>query len=225
MEGSDRKAIKVVDKMMKAMGGRKNYDNTHYLEWNFFGMRKLIWDKWKGDVRIEFFDSDLKILVNINDGKGKAFKDGKEVTDQASLAAFLKKGISIWINDSYWLVMPFKLKDPGVTLKYIGKEEDPFGNNADVVDVTFKNVGDTPKNRYRMYIDNDSHLMTYRKYYEDASQEEATIATPWTNYKQYGSILLASNRGERDITDIHVFKDLPESVFTSFEEVDLSQYK
>jgi hypothetical protein len=24
-----------------------------------------------------------------------------------------------WINDAYWLVMPWKLQDPGVTLSYV----------------------------------------------------------------------------------------------------------
>jgi hypothetical protein len=26
---------------------------------------------------------------------------------------------SLWINDAYWLVMPWKLQDPGVTLSYV----------------------------------------------------------------------------------------------------------
>ena len=29
---------------------------------------------------------------------------------------------AIWVNDTYWLLMPYKMKDPGVTLAYDGEE-------------------------------------------------------------------------------------------------------
>jgi hypothetical protein len=39
--GSDAKAIQIADMAMEAMGGRKNWDKTRYIAWNFFGNRKL----------------------------------------------------------------------------------------------------------------------------------------------------------------------------------------
>ena len=53
MAGSDKEAIAIADEVMEAMGGRKAYDNTRFISWNFFGARKHIWDKQTGDVRIE----------------------------------------------------------------------------------------------------------------------------------------------------------------------------
>ena len=47
---SDAKAIEIADQVMEAMGGRKNWDDTRYLFWNFFGVRTLLWDKQSGDV-------------------------------------------------------------------------------------------------------------------------------------------------------------------------------
>src|SRR5689334_22736801 len=72
-QGSDEKAIQIADEVMKAQGGRKNWDDTHYIAWDFFGFRKLIWDKYTGNVRVENVKDDTKILVNINDGKGKVY--------------------------------------------------------------------------------------------------------------------------------------------------------
>ncbi len=37
MAGSDPKAVEIADQVMQAMGGRKAWDNTHYISWNFFG--------------------------------------------------------------------------------------------------------------------------------------------------------------------------------------------
>ncbi len=42
--GSDPKAVDLADVVMKAMGGRKAWDNTHLITWNFFGTRRLVWD-------------------------------------------------------------------------------------------------------------------------------------------------------------------------------------
>ena len=40
----------------------------------------------------------------------------------ARLARQVPAGGNDWINDLYWLVMPFKLKDSGVTLKCLGED-------------------------------------------------------------------------------------------------------
>ena len=106
---SDPQAIAIADKVMEASGGRKAWDNTRYISWNFFGFRKLLWDKWTGDVKIQYVQSDLDILLNINTLQGKVRKDGTELDNPDSVAHYVKRGNSIWINDSYWLVMPLSL--------------------------------------------------------------------------------------------------------------------
>ena len=42
LEASDEKAIALADEVMEAMGGRKNWDATRYIRWNFFGRRTLL---------------------------------------------------------------------------------------------------------------------------------------------------------------------------------------
>ena len=105
---------------MAALGGRANWDATRYITWRFFGFRLHVWDKWTGDIRFE--QGDLTVLMNIHSKEGHAFVDGKKISDPDTLAAKLDHGYRAWINDSYWLVMPYKLKDSGVTLHYRGIE-------------------------------------------------------------------------------------------------------
>lgn len=222
--GSDAKAIAIADQVMEAQGGRHNWDATHYLAWNFFGNRKLIWDKYTGNVRVENLKDDTKIIVNVNDGRGKAYKNGVEVTQPDSVAKYLTEGKEAWINDSYWLVMPFKLKDSGLTLKYVGEDTTQAGAKADVLQLTFKGVGVTPENGYKVYIDKQSHLVTQWAHFKEAHQAAPTFVMPWQDYQRYGTIRLSGDRGQGKLTDIHVFDQLPERVFTSFEPVDLSKY-
>jgi hypothetical protein len=174
----------------------------------------LTWDKFTGDVRVEMTD-DLKntIIVNINTGIGKAEIEGVEITDETELQTLLQKGKSTWINDSYWLVMPFKLKDSGVTLKYLKAGQTEDGNNADVLELTFKNVGDTPDNKYEIYVDKETKLVSQWSFYKSYNEEMPFFTTPWKDYKQYGNILLASDRGRNGISNIAVMDEVKKGTF------------
>ena len=54
------------------------------------------------------------------------------------------------MNNSCWLLMPFNRKDSGVTLTYQGSGELLDGPPAEVLNMTFRNVGGTPDNRYEV---------------------------------------------------------------------------
>ncbi len=215
--GSDNKAIEIADKIMRAMGGRKSWDNARYFKWNFFGSRTLWWDKLKGDVRIQMHNADSAIiLVNIFNNSGKVYSNGREISNADSLSQFLKKGKGMWINDAYWLFMPFKLKDSGVSLTYIGEESTDGGIASDVLQLTFENVGDTPQNKYHVWVDKKDNLIKQWAFYRDSNLVEPNFITSWEGYEKYNSILLASIRGERKITNIDVPLSIPESVFKKF---------
>ncbi len=221
---SDTKAIQIADEVMQSMGGRQNWDNTHFIVWNFFGRRKLFWDKYTGNVRIEV-GKDV-YLVNINSNTGKVKIGSEELSQPDSIKKYVERGISAWINDSYWLVMPFKLKDSGVTLKYIGEQNTAAGQPADVLQLTFENVGRTPENKYHVFVDKETRLVSQWEYFQKYTDEKPTIVTPWTSYSQYGNIQLSGDRGgNRQLTEIGVYSFIPESVFTSFDPVDDTQFK
>ena len=217
---SDPKAIALADEVMTALGGRANWDATRYITWRFFGFRLHVWDKWTGDIRFE--EGDLTVLMNIHSKEGRAFVAGAAISDPDTLAAKLDHGYRAWINDSYWLVMPYKLKDTGVTLRYRGLEATQDGRPAQVLELTFKDVGVTPQNKYAVWIDRESRLVTQWAFYRDAADAEPRFIGPWTNWQRHGSILLSDGRGEREHTDVAVFDELSRSVFTSPDPLDCS---
>jgi plasmid maintenance system killer protein len=213
---SDAAAIAIAEQVMQAQGGFDNWQQTQYIQWTFFGKRTLLWDKFSGNVRIELSE-DLQntIIVNIHTSEGKAEKDGIEVTDEAALNELLHKAKSIWINDSYWLTMPYKLKDSGVTLKYI-KQDKVDDLEVDVLQLTFENVGDTPDNKYLIYVDKKSHLVVQWAFFTNFEDEAPRFVTPWADYKQYGNILLSGDRGQFKLSDIAVLKEVS---MDSFEKL------
>ncbi len=221
-EGSDTEAIEIADGVMAAMGGRKAWDNTRYISWTFFGQRALLWDKFDNKVRIEAMgDRDYVYLLDMNAMEGKIYRDGEEMTNPDSLSKYLNRAKSIWINDSYWLCMPLKLKDSGVTLKYLREDTTQAGAAADVLGLTFEEVGDTPHNRYEVWVDKEKNLVRQWAYYRYADQDSANWVRVWDNYQEYGNLMLSGDRESGGPGDIKVLESVPEEAFTSVEKITL----
>jgi hypothetical protein len=215
-ENSDPRAIRIADQVMEALGGRDAWNRTHYLRWNFFGRRTHLWDKWTGDLRTELVDSDgrrVVLCMNLQTLEGRVWIDGEELTDETRLAEWIRRGRSMWINDSYWLLMPYKLEDPGVELGYGGETTLEDGRPADRLVLTFDGVGETPQNRYEVLVSRDRHLVEQWSYFENSSDTEPRLTTPWRGWKRYGEILLSGDRGDSHITDIAVFDHVDRALF------------
>lgn len=214
--GSDKEAIAWADAIMRAQGGRQAWDNTRYIGWNFFGRRELLWDKETGLVRIEVPADSSVYLINIQQDTGRVKLNGRMVTDPEQLKQAVDRGKQIWVNDSYWLLMPFKLKDSGVSLSYVGKDTMPGGSEAEVLEMRFAGVGYTPDNKYRVYVDPADSLVKAWAYYEKAEMDTPNFITPWTDYQRYGQLQLSGNRGERQISNIRVAQEMEERLFQEF---------
>lgn len=207
---SDTKAMEIADKVMEAQGGRAAWDNTHYVAWTFFGRRTLTWDKWSGWVRIDWADGSQNILVNVHDGQGKVRLKGVEQTQPDTLKKYLDMGKRVWINDSYWLAMPFKLKDSGVTLKYLGDDKTTEdGRKAWLLQLTFQNVGVTPDNKYHVWVDQETKLVSQWAFFKNFNDEKPGFINPWTDYARYGNVQLSGGRGRGSLTNISVPDGMP----------------
>ena len=213
---SEPAAIQLADSIMHAMGGRENWDKTRFISWNFFGRRDLVWDKQIGRVRIESPGDSSIYLVNINTGEGRVKFHGVELTEPDTLKKMLTRAKGMWVNDSYWLTMPFKLKDSGVTLKYDG--EDTVKNNRyNILELTFANVGFTPENKYRLYVDKQDKMIKYWAYFSDAKKDTANFVRPWDNYQKYGNVFLSADRSDNGgPKNVKVDETLPDKLFTEF---------
>jgi hypothetical protein len=218
LANSDPAAVELADSIMKAMGGWENWNNTRFISWNFFDNRNLVWDKKEERARIESLKDSITYLINLKTVTGQVWVKGQPITERDSLNKMLQRAKSIWINDSYWLVMPFKLKDSGVTLKYLGEDTLKTGGRCNVLQLTFNNVGDTPQNKYHVYVDLADNLVKQWAYYSNVSQDSANFIRPWDNYKKYGNILLSADRSDGGgPKNVSVANTWDEKIFTELE--------
>lgn len=215
----DKKAAELITKMMDKMGGAKKWEELQYVSWTFFGARHLVWDKKNNRVRIESPRDSSVYLVNLDESTGRYAYNGTEQLEKEALSAKMKAGKSIWINDMYWLFMPFKLYDEGVSVKYMRIDTTLAGTTADVLELSFENVGDTPENKYEIYIDQKDKLIKQWDFFADAKQDKANKQWPWDNYSDFNGLLLSSDRSDNGgPSNVKVYDKLDDKVFTSFEE-------
>jgi len=214
--GSDVEAIALADSVMAAMGGRKAWDETRYIKWTFFGRRTLWWDKHQDRVRIHIPDDNTTTVVDLKSMEGQV-KIGNQVLGMKdSIGTYLEDARKMWINDSYWLVMPFKLKDSGVTLKYLGDVMTKDSTQAKGLALTFTDVGVTPANKYHIAVDPETNLVSEWSFYSTSADEEPRFVMPWQDYQKHGQIMLSGDRGQHFLTDIEVSNQMDEGLFTGF---------
>ncbi len=213
---SETRAIEIARATIERMGGWRAWEETRYLSWSFFGRREHYWDRHTGRVRIEgpVGDERRLWLMNVETLAGRAWRNGEEITDPEALREALQLGRQVWVNDSYWLIMPFKLLDPGVTLKYGGERALPDGRAADVLDLRFSpGVGYTPENRYEVYVARDTGLVEQWSFYRQASETEPVFTLPWAGWRPFGRIWIATDHGRGAEWNVRVYETLPEAPF------------
>ena len=245
---SDPRAIALADLSMAALGGRQAWEGTRFIYFAFavekdgkrVAYRTHLWDRFDGQLRFETRGKDgaaVVVLMDVNSRIGDAYRLPKEApadgaspgpaaTTPARLEAAAAKPLlddayEAWINDTYWLLMPYKMKDPGVRLKYAG-EERRDGQEYDLIELTFDDVGLTPRDRYWAHVSRRTHLMDRWSYIlqDDPPGSPPTI-WDWNGWARRGRILLSpekvSLRKGATLKILHpimeVYDTLPDSYF------------
>jgi hypothetical protein len=201
------RAVAVVDEMMHAMGGVAAWEKVRILRFDWVVERESgtvayarhLWDRYDGRYRVEWESREGEAVValfNVNTRAGRAFVNGQPARD-GDEQKYLDRAYGRFINDSYWLLMPWKLKDPGVKLEYAG-ETQLEGNTCDLVKVSFESVGLTPGDHYWAYINRQTHLMDRWAYflerYEGAPNLERATPWNWGQWELVGGIRLARDK-------------------------------
>ena len=215
--GSDPKAVAIADRVMREMGGYDAWQKARYFGWTFFGNQYQLWDKQTGDFHWE--KDTLVANYNLNTKQGRVYSRGQDISATPAGQQVLGKLTPIWINNAYWLLMPFKLKDSGVTLTYKGEGKTMDGAVADVLQLTFKNVGVTPQNRYEVLVNRATGLVDEWAYFAKADDPQPGFRRHWNEYAPHNGLLLAAGRGDAakpaHFDDVTLVPTLPAGLMTS----------
>ncbi len=216
------------DSVLAAMGGQDAWEETRYISfrWNVVREGQVIsdrlhhWDRWNGRYRLETtVDGDsLLALLDVESRDGRVWLAGQEVTG-ARADSLVERAYAMFINDSYWLLMPYKWRDPGVNLEYLGEETHDDGT-WQVLHLSFGDVGLTPGDQYWAYVDDRApHLMRKWQYHLQG-QDSKGVVFHWENWQETDAgIRIATERVPAEgnvrirFPEVATSRDVPDELF------------
>lgn len=203
---ADPAALTLADSVVQSVGGWEAWNEARYLEFTFVvstqgNERRRTshrWDRTTGAYRVEGLNRDGKKFLavwNLHSKDGRAWLDGMELAGEEAHEQ-LERAAAVGVNDSYWLLMPLKLHDPGVHLEDEGVRADSLGKSWRVLALHFdQGVGLTPGDRYWVYVDPASGTVGRWDYVLE-SFEPGTPASvfSWEDWRQVGPLRLSMRK-------------------------------
>ncbi len=122
------------------------WDSTQWIKWTFRGGHEYLWDKFQNRVRVHW--DDQEVLLDLSTQTGPAKKSGVLLTGEAAVKAN-QKAYSMFCNDGFWLIAPYKLTDPGTKRSIV---QLPDGRKG--LKVSYDSGGTTPGDSYVWITDN-----------------------------------------------------------------------
>jgi hypothetical protein len=138
-------AEQVAKKMLNALDFEA-YKNTNYLEWTFSNRHHYKWNK--AENTCEVYWKNYKVNLDLKDiSESKAFKNDLKIEGEDS-KELIEQARSYFNNDSFWLVAPYKVFDPGTERSLVTLED---GSTSLLV--TYTSGGSTPGDSYLWHLD------------------------------------------------------------------------
>jgi hypothetical protein len=199
----DARADAVGHELIAAMGGQAAWEKARQFRFDFVVVKEgrevarfaHVWDRYTGDYRLQGLDkagAPYSVYFNVNTKAGTAFVNGV-AADGVERAKRLESAYERFINDTYWLLAPWKIFDPGVRLAYEGERPCPGGGDCDVLKLSFDGVGLTPKDVYWLWISREGRRMVQWQYVLGGADEPPTTAA-WKDWQMLGGVLLSLDK-------------------------------
>ncbi len=195
---SEPKAVAIADRVMKALGGKERWDKLTGIRWGFGASaddtvrseRRHSWNKHTGWHRVSGknrMGESYCIMESLNDSTGMAWVNGNKIEGD-SLQKLLGFARRVWTNDTYWFLMPYKLRDPGVMLSYLGPDSSGVYER---LGLTFDHVGQTPGDRYTVFVNRKNNRVEKWEFQLEGSVPPPEAST-WEGWEEHGGLWFAT---------------------------------
>ena len=134
----------------------KAYKDTRFLEWSFAnGKHHYRWDKEVDTVLVAW--SDYKVHLNLKVPSKSSVAKDKTSLEGKEKEKLIKKALSFFNNDSFWLVAPYKIFDSGTERSIVSLKD-----GSQELLVTYTSGGDTPGDSYLWKLQPNGFPISFR---------------------------------------------------------------
>jgi hypothetical protein len=190
-EGAEAEAL--TDKLLAAVN-KPAYDSLHYLQWTYRGNHHYLWDKQRNLAEVTH--GKRRVVLQPDSLRGLAYEDGKPMEGKAQDDAVQKDLTAFW-NDGFWLIAPFKVRDPGTKRGIVVNED---GSKS--LMVTYDSGGRTPGDHYLWHLDANGRPTAWQLWVKILPI--GGLRFGWEDWQQLpGGAWVASSRTTK-LMDLHV---------------------
>ncbi|MFK7952017.1 MAG: hypothetical protein AB8B73_04165 [Ekhidna sp.] len=126
-----QEAEQLADEVLVSLN-KEGYDTLEYIGFTYDGNHHYQWNREENTVQVKWAEQD--VFLNLND-------------KVQSFSLLELKAYEFFINDSFWLVAPFKVRDSGVIRSIVDMED------ARGLLLTYTSGGVTPGDSYLWIVD------------------------------------------------------------------------
>lgn len=146
-------ADNLANKMLDALD-YESYQKTKYIEWTFRNKHRYQWDRANNMCTV--FWKEYKVELHLKyPERSKASIHSFNVIDEQR-DELVKTAEKYFNNDSFWLVAPYKVFDPGVKRSLVKVD------GKDALLVTYTSGGTTPGDSYLWQFDASGKPVSFR---------------------------------------------------------------
>lgn len=164
-------ADQLAEEMLSALD-KPGFDSINYIKWDFAGRNQYVWDKQDNDARVTM--GEEIVFLDLDEITGKAFSKGIEIVGPDK-GEMIQKAWTNWCNDSFWLIAPYKVFDPGTTRSIVNLE-----NGGKGLLITYESGGVTPGDSY-LWILNEENIPVKWKMWVSNIPWGGAVST-WENW-------------------------------------------
>jgi hypothetical protein len=185
-----KKADALAMKMLNALN-YEAYKNTETIAWNFRNEHFYKWNKQQNIVAVSWDNN--KVILHPNEPKNtEVFINNKKVKN----TDILKKATEFYNNDSFWLIAPYKLFDPGTERRIVNY------NDKEALLITYTSGGSTPGDSYLWILDKN-YVPTSFKMWTNIIPIGGLSAT-WSDWKNTESGIKLPTKHTLSLLDLEI---------------------
>lgn len=149
-EAADQLATRMLDAL-----NYEAYKATDYIEFTFKKRHHFKWNKAENTCQVYW--KNIRVDLDILDHDNSEVFISEELYNGDDAREYIHKAKDLFNNDSFWLVAPYKVFDPGVERRLVKTED-----RKDALLVTYTSGGSTPGDSYLWHFDENGKPTSYQ---------------------------------------------------------------